>query len=571
MVAEGTRVRLCGRFSVEIAGEPVEGRLRGAQSRALVAYLVAHRHRAVRRDELLEALWPGAAGTGTNRSSLTVILSRLRPALAPAEIHGRDELTLALPEPVWIDVEVARARVADAAAHLAAGAADAARAAAREALVLVEPGPAVDAEGPWVDALAADLDDLTAEGREHLVRAALDLGDGSAEATRAAHALAAAAPFRESAHLLLMRALVLRGDVAEALRVYEALRARLRDELGTAPGAALRAAHAELLAAAERPGPALPAPPLVAAATGTALVGRDAPLGALTAAWRAACAGRGRTVVVAGEAGVGKTRLAEELARHVLADGGTVLYGRASEETLAPYEPWIEALRPWERSAPRAEVERRAEAGLAPLLPSAWPDADDTPDRDATVPDDHGRRFRLHEAAGDLLVELAGRAPLLVLLDDLHWADAPSIRLLRAVLRAGAGARLLVVGTLRTHDTPPQGVLTDALADLARAGVLDRLDLSGLDPTGVGALIRTLTGRPPPEALVRDVHDATRGNPFFVGEVVRHLGETDAAGTVPPGVRATISQRVGRLDPEVQRLLAIGSVLGREFDLDLLA
>jgi DNA-binding SARP family transcriptional activator len=259
-----TRIRLCGALAVELDGRAVS--VPAGQPELLLAYLLAHRDRELDRGELIDVLWPDQPPRDPG-AALRPILSRLRRALAPADIEGRDRVRIVLPEPVWVDVE-----------HAAPG----------ERVELLGPGFLPHMDGEWARARREEV--------EELVLAALEqAGDG--------RALIARAPYRESGYRLLMKSLAADGNVAEALRVYEDLRVLLRDELGTTPAPDIVALHRRLL------GGDVPLPAILAPAD-SAFIGRAAELEDLRTAW---AAGRRRFVLLSGPPGIGKTRLTAEL------------------------------------------------------------------------------------------------------------------------------------------------------------------------------------------------------------------------------------------------------------------
>src|SRR3954470_22166034 len=244
VVTEATRIQLCGRLIVELQGRRLEDTLRGRQGRILFAYLALHRDRPVRRDELAEALWSGKGAPPAYESLLAPPLSRLRKALGPGVLEGRSELHLVLPEDAWIDWEVAPERVREA---RRAGPRDAWDA-AREAVEITERGLLPGLEAPWIDAKRGELADLRAEALEAMALAGATLGgEAWPEGEPAARAVVQGQPFRESARAALMEVLRARGNVNEALRVYEDIRVLLREELGSSPGATLVALHEQLL------------------------------------------------------------------------------------------------------------------------------------------------------------------------------------------------------------------------------------------------------------------------------------------------------------------------------------
>src|SRR4051794_7914325 len=255
-----TRIELCGRLLVEIDGEELHGALPGRQGRLLFAYLVMHRGRPVRRDELVDALWSEDGQPASGDALLRPPLSRLRKALGPGRLEGRTELSLVLPEDARIDWEVARAALARTRTALGASDWRAAWEAANEAAEIAGRGLLPGLEADWIDERRRELDELRVEALEAAASAGAALGGADlAGAERAARAAVEAAPFRESARAALMEVLRAGGNVAEALRVYEDLRVVLRDELGATPGARVMALHDRLLRDDE-PGPDATAP-----------------------------------------------------------------------------------------------------------------------------------------------------------------------------------------------------------------------------------------------------------------------------------------------------------------------
>jgi class 3 adenylate cyclase/tetratricopeptide (TPR) repeat protein len=311
-----------------------------------------------------------------------------------------------------------------------------------------------------------------------------------------------------------------------------------------------------------------------------ALVGRGTERAELGAALESALGGQGRLALIAGEAGIGKTRIAEELCAEARSREARVAWGRCREGAGAPaFWPWRQALRAYAAGRPPAEV--AAELGpevaeLGQLLPELA-NLEGAP-RPATELDPEMARFRLFDAMTSCLRSAAAGRGLVVVLDDLHWADQASLLLLGFVAGELADTRILVIGTYRDVEVDRRHPLSGTLAELFRQPATLYLVLSGLDRGDVGRFIAGVTGIDPAVDLVAAVHDQTEGNPYFVSELVRLLaaehrlevsGLQDAG--VPEGIRHVIGRRLNRLSDTANSSLAAASVQGRDFDLDVVA
>ncbi len=327
--------------------------------------------------------------------------------------------------------------------------------------------------------------------------------------------------------------------------------------------------------------PSLPMPALLTGA-GRIFVGRDEELERLGRLWKEATSGERRVAALAGEPGIGKTRLAVALAAGVRDLGGVVLAGRCDEDLGVPYQPFVEALRHYVTRAPERRLGRYP-GELARLLPDLAQFVDGLPEPLRSDPETE--RYRLFDAVAAWLSDLSAEAPVLLVLDDLHWAAKPTLQLLRHVLRFSEPLRLLVVATYRDSDIGRGHPLGDLLAELRRDGQVERLALSGLDAAGVAAFIETAAGHrlddEEAQELFRLVWRETEGNPFFVAEVIRHLSESGAIGQrdgrwvinaavddlgIPEGVRDVVGRRLSRLAEATNRVLATAAVVGLEFE-----
>jgi DNA-binding CsgD family transcriptional regulator len=322
------------------------------------------------------------------------------------------------------------------------------------------------------------------------------------------------------------------------------------------------------------------------AITALPFVGRERELRRLLARLALTGVGQGGVVLLAGEPGIGKTRTAEEFATAAEAQGARVLWGRCLEGEGAPaFWPWTQILRAYARTRDPDTLRRDLGDGgadlaeIAPVLRERLPDLPSLPQ---AAPDPS--RFRLFDAATRLLWTLAAERPLVLILDDLHQADVPSLRLLEWVTRELDDARhapdapkLLVVGAYRDTEVDDAHPFTATLTELVRLSGSERLELTGLSEEEVARAITLSTERAAAD-LAATVHAETEGNPFFVVELLRLLAaegmlhRTMPAGRVrvPPTVRAVIGRRLERLSPEARRLLATASVEGREFSLGVL-
>jgi DNA-binding SARP family transcriptional activator len=510
-------VRLTGGLALRADGEELAPPA-SRRARAVLAYLALHPGPHARA-QLAARFWPDVLDESA-RTSLRAALTELRRALGPAAdqlIAGRESVALE----ASVDTRAF-------AAALDAGDAAAALAASRV--------PILDGfDDDWAhDARQAHAQRL-AEALEQLAAAA-----EPAEAIRLTREQVALDPLAEEPNRRLIQRLASSGDRAAALAAGERFGERLRGSLGIPPSRETRALLDELR---QTPAAAVAPPRVLQRPHATAFVGRRAELERLRASWAGVQMHRDRRLVLlAGEPGVGKTRLAHEFAAAALADGATVLLGRCSEEPLAPFEPFAEALR--QAGAPDA------------LRPEA---AHDT-----------GARHRLFDAVDAALTE---RAPLLLVIDDLHWADRGTLLLAGFVLRSARSGPLQLVGTYRDTELGRRSPLTGALADLQRDGALDRIGLKGLREDEVAALARAvLGGEGAPgkaiggvEEVAARVHARTGGNAFFVEEVLRGLAE---AGTpdVPESVRHAVGVRLSRLTDAANELLAVAAILGLEQD-----
>ncbi len=318
--------------------------------------------------------------------------------------------------------------------------------------------------------------------------------------------------------------------------------------------------------------------PGAVAADDTVLIGRGDERATLRRAFAAARDARPRLTLIAGEPGVGKTSLAFDLARDAHAAGATVLYGRSEEELGTPYQPFAEALAHLGKHQPellsRFDLSHLAGFAENSAASSGDPEAD---------------RYRLFEAVHAALAAAGADALVVLILDDLHWADRPTLLLLRHLVRAADPGRVLILGTYRDVELDRKHPLAEMLAEVRREPGYDRILLRGLSVDGVVAYLERHAGQSldtTGRTLAGALHRETEGNPFFMLEIIRHLTESGAIQErdgrwvsdrsiddvgLPESVREVIGRRLSRLGDESGDALTVASVVGRDFDLSVLA
>lgn len=335
----------------------------------------------------------------------------------------------------------------------------------------------------------------------------------------------------------------------------------------------------------------IPLPPRLRAVPSLAYVGRERERALLERRFDLAWRRRRRVTLIAGEPGIGKTRLATYAALQAHARGAAVLYGRCDEDLAVPYQPWVEALGDFVDVAPLEELEAHVErhgGELTRLVPGLARRVADVPSPRESDPETE--RYSLYGAVVGLLAECSNERPLVLVLDDLHWADGQTLSLLKHVAASGAQLGALVIATYRDCDVARGHPLVQAVADLRREEGVERISLEGLEEHDVVAMIEGAAGHELTAdglQLAQAVRRETNGNPFFVAEIMRHLLETGGVVRredgrwlvsrsiadlgLPESVREVIGRRVDRLGEATRRVLSIASVMGRDFGFDLLS
>jgi DNA-binding SARP family transcriptional activator len=591
------RIWLFGVLRLEVDGVKVTPPS-SRRARLLLAMLAIER-RPHAREALATRLWPGVLDESA-RASLRTALAQVRATLGPDAgrfLEGtRERVALAGPKEVWTDVHEFERLLGEADVQAA--------------LALWSGELLTGLEDDWVH---ERRDELRQQLCEALGRAADGAeADGSLQTALAlTRRRATLDPLAEEPHRELMRRLNRAGDRAAALVVYDKLSQRLHDQLGTVPSQATRELAAVVRDGMDPVGRRAGdlgsgrdafAPPAVAdgtsgpqgghlplpralessAASPYPLVGRRSELARLRNRWVRVRAGVRSAVIIRGEPGIGKTRLASEVARGLHEQGALVLYGRCDEGLAVPYQPFVEALRPY-ADAVGLDRLRTELGGIAPALGRLLPELAGLGEPIRADPE--SERFALFEAVAALLEMIAREQHVLLVLDDLHWAAHPTLLLLRHLIRSERPLNALLLCIYR--ETELDRGLAQLLADLCRDATVEHLSIQGLGKPAVAALLEAAVGQPLGEhasrlASVLATH--TAGNPFFIRELIAHMIES---GTIPEDqhysprvtadnleapetVRRVIGHRIARMSTLAGRALSIAAVAGPTFSFILL-
>ncbi len=590
--ARALDIRLLGPITAELGGEPVS--LGGPRQRAVLARLALVAGHIVTVDRLVDDVWPGGPPT-TAVNTLQSYVSLLRRALGDANTLRREGpgYLLAVDREA-LDVTRFEDRVAEG-RRLGPG---------EEGLRLLDAalaewrGPVmadlVDEE--WARSAAVRWEELRMSALEARYDALLTLGR-HAEAVVELERTTEEHPLREGFARRLMIALYRCDRQADALRVFSRTRSVLAEELGLDPSPALvelqtailthdpnlkqrgptappfptssaaaqAAAEPELVAASAPPASPVPLPGPVVRAAKTAFVGRQAHLGTLHRLWSEAVGGDRHLALLTGEAGAGKSRLAARFASDVHSMGGIVLWGRATQDAVVPFEPMVEALRTALRTVSSEAAARIAQdRGILVLL---LPELDHlVPGVRPERPDPSVERYLLFETVAELLHGESREHPLLIVLDDVQWADAPSLKMIEHVIRHELTSRTMVVMTVRSPADDPAPELDRVAATLARDGLLTRISVDALGTGEVGTLLE-LHGH---EAIgAAELRAATGGNAFFLTELIRNA-DGEPGADLPDSVRDMLGVRLDRLDPVVMQVLNLTAVAGQAATLPVL-
>lgn len=542
--------KLLGSFDVTTDRQSLPG-FDSPRLQSLLSYLLLHRGAPQSRQWLAALLWPGTSErqARTNLRKIILFLRRALPAENAYLICNGSTLEWRQDAPFTLDV-------AEFEAALAAG--------AFEKAVTMYAGDLLPGfYDEWVCAEREHLFQTYQETLEHLIRQKEDAGDYAA-ALGFAQQLLQCDPLREEVHRHIMRLYDLKGDRAAALHAYQQCAALLQRELDVTPSPATRQVYERLLSHRAD------ASQLVPLAGSFPLFGRTAEWARLQETWQQAAHGSPRLVLISGEAGIGKTRLSEELLAWVDRQGLPIstayCYAAEGASAYAPVTTWL-------RGRPLAHLASPWRGEVTRLLPDL--------SQGSVAPGpltQDWQRQRFHEALVHAMLgpDLALEQPLLLLLEDIQWCDADTLAWLSYLLRYNARAHLLVVGTLRTEALSLDGPLSALLADLRRHNLLVEIGLQPLDPTQTSRLAEAALGQALDAEAAARLYRETEGNPLFIVEFAR-AGLVQAATAadihtagLPPLVLAAVTSRLAQLSAPAQRLMNLAAVIGREFTFDII-
>jgi len=541
---------------------------------ALLAYLILHRDTPQPRQRLAFLFWPDSSQAQA-RNALRQLLFQLRKAWPQADRFVRVDTKAVqwLPD-APVDLDVAQFQVALAMAGQAArnGDAGAEEEALTSAAALYRGDLLADCGDDWI---APERDHL----REQCIAALARLGQLSEDRRDYAKALTHTQqlqrldPCREPTYLALMRLHMLNRDHASAMRAYRSCVETFSRELGTLPSEALREAYARLATQAAPAAQAIPQRPRDAMLP---MVGRDDEWRQLLRAWQRVQLGAPQLALISGEAGIGKSRLAEELFLHLAGQGISAAHSRAyaaeGRLALAPVTDWLrsDTLR---EAAPRLDSVWVTE--VARLLPELLAQQ---PGLSAPLPlAEYWQRQRFFEALARAVLAKGG--PLLLWLDDLQWCDAETLEWLRFLMRFDTHAKLLVVATVRLDEITPAHAANGLLAALRRDDQLVEMSLRALDAAETARIAAQVIHRPLADTEATRLFQESEGNPLFTIEMMRARSDAPAADEaqlwmnpkLPPKVYSVISNRLAQLSPAAREILGVAAIIGRAFSMDVLA
>jgi DNA-binding SARP family transcriptional activator len=557
------QIQLLGDFHIISQGQPIQ-ELKPGRMQALLAFLLLHRRAPQSRQRIAFLFWPDTSEAQA-RANLRNLLHRLRVTwpdsqsflhITPDTLHWRctPDCTLDVAE---FEVGLAQAGSTTIPAESIA--------LLQAACELYHGDLLPDLYDEWLASERARLQALYIQALEQLASLLEDRQDYH-QAIDYAHKLQVAEPLREATHRRLMRLHMLASDRAAALRAYHACATILQNELGVEPSGETRLVYEQILNAPEQAPTQHPTPSV------SPLVGRQAQWKQLTSIGRQVSAGRvpPQAVLIRGEAGVGKTRLAEEFLDWARRQGSTVIWVACyAADASLPYAPVIQ----WLRNISLIGLEKVWQVEIGRLLPELLGSTGQT-QPDLT---ESWQRLRLFEALSRAI--LTQKQPILLGLDDLQWCDKETLAWLHHFLHLDQRSRLLFLGTIRTEELVDQQFLARLAPALQRSKQWSEIRLPRLDEQESGQLADHLAGRSYKPAEVSTLFRATEGNPLFIVETVRVGLDAPSVGIEAPTyphvpetslIASVLASRLEQLSPTARRVVDLAAVIGREFRFDVL-
>jgi len=592
VIPKVVQIQLLGDFRLTCDGVAVEG-INTPRLQSLLAYLALHRDAPQLRQRLAFLFWPDSSEmqARNNLRQFVHALRRTAPDISAFLLIDTHTLQWRRDVELRLDVDEFERAFKTLESQRHAQDPSAACATGERLMALYQTDLLPGCYDEWIIPERERLRDRFARALGWLV-ALYEAQRDFTPAIHCARELIRSDPLNEEAHRCLMRLLALTGDRIGELRAYQACVSALQNGLGIELSPATEELHQRLLrldvSGAEaddhlatarihlRQQPSLAPPP--------SLIGRQHEWEALQRAWQAASDSGPGFALITGEAGIGKSRLAEEIARWASEQGATIAtarsYAAEGQLSFAPVIEWLRSpgLRPHIRALETVWLTE-----LARLLPELLAEIPDLPHYEPLT--EYGQRQRFFQALS--LAALAAPQPLLLIMDDLQWCDQETLEWLHFLLRFDAHARLLLIGIARAEETPHAHPIHTLLLHLRRAVAVAEVALRPLDAAETAQLAAHLIDRELDVASAMRLFGETEGNPLFITETVRAgldklleqppraepgaLRQASAATTLPPGVRAMIVSRLAQLSPPARELAELAATIGREFSLDILA
>ncbi len=576
-------IHLLGDFSLTAGDAPV-ATMNVPRLQSLLAYLLLHRNAPQDRSRLAFLLWPDSSEAQAH-TNLRKLLHQLRQSIPNVDAFLRAEkhtLQWLPDDAAWtldtLEIEEALAQAGQAERE---GDTTTLRRALERVMFLYRGDLLPSCYDEWILPERDRWRQIFLSAAERLL-ALLEQERDYAAAIVVAQQLLRLDPLQEATYRQLMRLYALRNDRASALRVYHTLVTVLERELGAEPGGVTRALYESLLQSDASP--RTPTGSLTTRRAAPPLLGRKMEWRQLQEAWRTAAEGHPHLVILTGEAGIGKTRLAEEMeawvSRQGMTTAGAHCYASLGQLAYAPITSWLRADA---LQAGLASLDKTLLTEIARLVPEVL---DRRPELPRPAPMTEGwQRRQFFEALARAL--LSARQPLLLLLDDLQWCDNETLEWLHYLLRFASGARLLLIGTVRAEEALPGHPVVAFLGTLQRDGLATEIPLDPLTTTETISLAEHITGRPLDAATRATLYSETEGNPLFVVEMARadepglHSNKlasvrgrssqlTQSSSTLPPAVQSVLATRLAQLTPLAHEVANVAAVIGRAFSFPVL-